>query len=72
MLIVIGLAGKIRLALMFLHGSGKPFDIEQRIFGPRAERLLSHGIALVLPASPLKDGKVHFWYSTWVWTLMGS
>lgn len=55
--------GKVRLALLFLHGSGKPFEIEQRIFGPRAECLLSSGIALVLPASPLKDGKVHFWYS---------
>ena len=55
--------GRIRLALMFLHGSGRPFQIEQRILGPRAESLLSAGIAVVLPASQMRDGKVHFWYS---------
>ena len=58
------ISGKIHLVLIFFHGSGHPFDVELRLFGVlRAKLLLEAGIAVLLPASPFKDGKVHFWYS---------
>eukprot|EP00439_Symbiodinium_sp_Y106_P029828 s2156_g3.t1 len=83
--------GPLNLVLIFFHGSGSPFRVEQdstfislsdasspetvpndqfrarqeRLFTPpRALRLLAAGVAVVLPASPLRDGAVHFWYST--------
>lgn len=56
------LQGDVHLVLLFLHGSGQPFEIEQRLFGPKVELLRAAGIAVVLPASPLRDGKLHFWY----------
>lgn len=59
-------SGPLNLVLIFFHGSGTPFRVEQeRLFTPpRALSLLSAGVAVVLPASPLRDGTVHFWYST--------
>ncbi|CAE7451420.1 unnamed protein product [Symbiodinium natans] len=58
--------GPVKLVLVYFHGSGTPFRVEQeRLFTPpRALRLLAAGVAVVLPASPLRDGAVHFWYST--------
>lgn len=32
--------------------------------GPRVQQLLAAGVAVVLPASPHRDGRVHYWYSS--------
>ena len=50
--------------LIFFHGSGEPFKVEQRLLTCRAQRLLAAGVALVLPASPHREGPVHYWYSS--------
>lgn len=59
-----GSLGAPRLALLFFHGSGEPFRVEQRLLGPRVQQLLAAGVAVVLPASPHQDGRVHYWYSS--------
>ncbi|CAE8623609.1 unnamed protein product [Polarella glacialis] len=54
------------LAVVFFHGSGQPWKVEQeRLFtSERIQQLVAAGVCVVLPASPLKDKGIHFWYNS--------